>query len=76
MKMQNTTELEVSIVIFIEIIAQIIWLCIYFSFKMFDDVGDYVEGEMSVSNKKNNIDSPEFNTLDEPIRDTIVNIFC
>lgn len=39
---------------------------------MIDDVDDYVEGEMSVYNKKSNISSPEFNTLDEPIADTIV----
>lgn len=41
---------------------------------MYDDVGDFVEGEMSIPNKQNNIGSPDFNTLDEPIRDTIVNM--
>lgn len=41
---------------------------------MFDEVEDYVEGEMTVSNVKNtkNISQGDFNTLDEPIRDTIV----
>ncbi|RZB39137.1 YIPF6 [Asbolus verrucosus] len=40
---------------------------------MFDDVGGFVEGEMSIPTNKNtqNIDRPEFNTLDEPIRETI-----
>lgn len=42
---------------------------------MFDDVGSYVEGEMAIPNKQNNLGSPEFNTLDEPIRDTIVTKF-
>ena len=41
---------------------------------MFDDVGGLVEGEMSIPTNKNtqNIGKPDFNTLDEPIRDTIV----
>jgi hypothetical protein len=41
---------------------------------MFDDVGGFVEGEMSIPTNKNtqNIGRPEFNTLDEPIRDTIL----
>lgn len=33
----------------------------------------HVEGEMTVGDRpKANIGEPEFNTLDEPIRDTIV----
>jgi hypothetical protein len=42
--------------------------------EMFDDVGGFVEGEMSIPTNKNtqNIGRPEFNTLDEPIRDTIL----
>lgn len=41
---------------------------------MFDDVGGYVEGEMTVPQNQNTarIGEPDFNTLDEPIRDTIV----
>ncbi|GLV40025.1 uncharacterized protein CBL_10921 [Carabus blaptoides fortunei] len=40
---------------------------------MFDDVGDYVEGEMSIPGQKKTDPGglPEFNTLDEPIRETI-----
>ena len=45
---------------------------------MYDD-GSYsidshhVEGEMTVGSRQNaNIGEPEFNTLDEPIKDTIV----
>ncbi|KAJ3659288.1 hypothetical protein Zmor_010984 [Zophobas morio] len=42
--------------------------------EMFDDVGGLVEGEMSIPTNKNtqNIGKPDFNTLDEPIRDTIL----
>lgn len=49
---------------------------------MFDEVGDHVEGEMSIPGKpkKNTGGLPEFNTLDEPIRDTVVSLelscFC
>lgn len=41
---------------------------------MFDEVGGYVEGEMSVPSTQNTnqLGQPEFNTLDEPIRDTVV----
>lgn len=41
---------------------------------MFDEVEGYVEGEMSIPSARNtkNISEPDFNTLDEPIRDTIV----
>lgn len=35
-----------------------------------------VEGEMTVGAKrKSNLGEPEFNTLDEPIRDTIVSLY-
>lgn len=35
-----------------------------------------VEGEMTVGAKqKSNLGEPEFNTLDEPIRDTIVSLW-
>nr|CAH7742589.1 unnamed protein product [Callosobruchus chinensis] len=43
--------------------------------EMFDEVqGGYVEGEMNVPQpqNRNNIGQPDFNTLDEPIRDTIL----
>lgn len=41
---------------------------------MFDDVGGFVEGEMNIPQKQNTsqIGQPEFNTLDEPIKVTIV----
>lgn len=41
---------------------------------MFDDVGGSVEGEMNIPSSKNTatLGQPEFNTLDEPIKDTIV----
>lgn len=41
-----------------------------------DDVGGPVEGEMAIPSKKNtqNLGKPDFNTLDEPIRDTIVSV--
>ncbi|XP_066245572.1 protein YIPF6 [Euwallacea similis] len=42
--------------------------------EMYDDVGVQVEGEMNIPSNKNtqNIGRPDFNTLDEPIRDTIL----
>lgn len=42
--------------------------------KMFDDVGGFVEGEMSIpsTSKSTKPGEPDFNTLDEPIRETIV----
>lgn len=43
---------------------------------MFDDVGsDFVEGEMTIpqtSKATASLGQPDFNTLDEPIKDTIV----
>lgn len=41
---------------------------------MYDNVAGYVEGEMSIPGDKNNKNQeiPEFNTLDEPIKETIV----
>lgn len=42
---------------------------------MYDNVGHLVEGEMNIpgTNKnKSDKELPEFNTLDEPIKDTIV----
>jgi hypothetical protein len=44
---------------------------------MYDDFGGTVEGDMTVPNqrKSQNLGSePEFNTLDEPIRDTVVSV--
>lgn len=43
---------------------------------MFENSDEYVEGEMNIPNsqKTNKIGEPEFNTLDEPIRDTVVSI--
>ncbi|KAJ8950995.1 hypothetical protein NQ318_006379 [Aromia moschata] len=42
--------------------------------EMFDDVGGYVEGEMTIPTSQNStkIGEPDFNTLDEPIRETIL----
>lgn len=42
--------------------------------EMYDDVGDHVEGEMNIPSNKpsQNLGQPDFNTLDEPIRDTIL----
>ncbi|KAF2893169.1 hypothetical protein ILUMI_13004 [Ignelater luminosus] len=42
--------------------------------EMFDDVGGYVEGEMSVPGSRNinRLGEPDFNTLDEPIKDTFL----
>lgn len=42
---------------------------------MYDNVGNFVEGEMNIPNSnknKSDRDIPEFNTLDEPIKDTIL----
>lgn len=37
-----------------------------------------IEGEMTIGStrQKANLGEPDFNTLDEPIRDTIVSLFC
>lgn len=45
---------------------------------MYDDVGAHVEGEMNIPSHKpsQNLGQPDFNTLDEPIRDTIVSYIC
>ncbi|KAF7287206.1 hypothetical protein GWI33_002027 [Rhynchophorus ferrugineus] len=41
--------------------------------EMYDDVGGQVDGEMNIpSNKSPHIGQPDFNTLDEPIRETIL----
>ncbi|KAK9753895.1 Yip1 domain [Popillia japonica] len=42
--------------------------------EMFDDVGGFVEGEMSIpsTSKSTKPGEPDFNTLDEPIRETIL----
>nr|CAD7399355.1 unnamed protein product [Timema cristinae] len=41
---------------------------------MFEDFGGSVEGDMTVPNQQRNqqLGKPEFNTLDEPIRDTVL----
>lgn len=41
---------------------------------MFDGVDSYVEGEMNIPQSHNNseIGQPDFNTLDEPIKVTVV----
>lgn len=41
---------------------------------MYDDVGGFVEGEMNIpaAKTKATLGQPDFNTLDEPIKDTIV----
>lgn len=41
---------------------------------MFDEVGGYVEGEMNIPQSQNSaqIGQPDFNTLDEPIKETVV----
>jgi hypothetical protein len=44
---------------------------------MYDDIGGTVEGDMTVPSSKKNQkqgNEPEFNTLDEPIRDTVVSV--
>lgn len=43
---------------------------------MYDDVGGQVEGEMNIPSSQNthNIGQPNFNTLDEPVKDTIVSV--
>nr|AEE63033.1 unknown [Dendroctonus ponderosae] len=42
--------------------------------EMYDDVEGYLEGEMSVPSSKNtqNPGRPDFNTLDEPVKETIL----
>ncbi|XP_030763620.1 protein YIPF6 [Sitophilus oryzae] len=42
--------------------------------EMYDDVGGHVEGEMNIPTNKNAqyLGQPDFNTLDEPIKDTIM----
>lgn len=42
--------------------------------EMYDDVGGQVEGEMNIPANKStaSLGQPDFNTLDEPIRDTVV----
>ncbi|CAG9762508.1 unnamed protein product [Ceutorhynchus assimilis] len=42
--------------------------------EMYDDVGGQVEGEMNIPTNKNrpNLGQPDFNTLDEPVKDTIL----
>lgn len=44
---------------------------------MFDEVGGYVEGEMNIPQSQNTaqIGQPDFNTLDEPIKETVVRFF-
>lgn len=45
---------------------------------MYDDYTDSLEGDMSIPTAKKNVSqpgAPGFNTLDEPIKDTIVNCF-
>lgn len=40
---------------------------------MYDNVDDFVEGEMNIPSAKTaTLGQPDFNTLDEPIKDTIV----
>jgi hypothetical protein len=44
---------------------------------MYDDFRGSVEGDMTVPNQRkshNQGSEPEFNTLDEPIRDTVVSV--
>jgi hypothetical protein len=44
---------------------------------MYDDFGGTVEGDMTVLNSRKSqkpANEPEFNTLDEPIRDTVVSV--
>lgn len=43
---------------------------------MFDEVGGYLEGEMHIPQAPNTsqIGQPDFNTLDEPIKVTIVSV--
>lgn len=44
--------------------------------QMFDEVGGYVDGEMNIPQGPNTaqIGQPDFNTLDEPIKVTVVRI--
>lgn len=41
---------------------------------MFDEVAGHVDGEMNIPQATNStqIGQPDFNTLDEPIKDTVV----
>lgn len=44
---------------------------------MYDDFGGTVEGDMAVPNSRKSRtpgNEPEFNTLDEPIRDTVASV--
>lgn len=43
---------------------------------MFDEVNGYVEGEMNIPQSQNasQIGQPDFNTLDEPIKVTVVSM--
>lgn len=49
---------------------------------MYDDVTytvdpQHIEGEMTIGTKqKSTLGEPEFNTLDEPIKDTFVSEYC
>lgn len=50
---------------------------------MYDDVTytvdpQHIEGEMTIGAKQKSttLGEPEFNTLDEPIKDTIVSVYC
>jgi hypothetical protein len=49
---------------------------VIFIFQMFDDISNYhIEGDMNIpsTSKTNNVPgSADFNTLDEPIKETIV----
>lgn len=48
---------------------------------MYDDVtytvdSQHIEGEMTIGTKqKSTLGEPEFNTLDEPIKDTFVSVY-
>lgn len=70
----NETKLEVTRnFIFVGEENRIFTFC-YCILQMFDDVGGFVEGEMSIPSapKATKPGEPDFNTLDEPIRETIV----
>lgn len=63
---KNYKILNTSVILILNILLQ-----------MYQDVGEIVEGEMSIpsSQSKNDFGKPGFSTLDEPIRDTIVILF-
>ena len=45
--------------------------------QMYDDYNDTLEGDMSIPSTKRNTTqpgAPDFNTLDEPIKETIVSV--